>query len=243
MPELINHSTPLEQLIEHIALQGWLKRFKPGDRLVLADDVLQAALARQHPLNRTEYDALLASPLTLRRLQVLADQRAQSESLRFVAPTLVTNLTSNLASNPSTRPNQPALASVAAPLPKGVLPGMPADPAANQPWRHSHCILRAAASATPASQVQSEDGWWRVGFSKAAHGWQIILKLDLEAPFAALALDQALVWQVRDGQGQVLLQGELDEAGELEARWPFADAPAVLLAAAGGKIDISSLQR
>ena len=47
-----------------------------GDRLVLADAVLLAALDGSRPLTQGERAALLASPLTARRLRVLADESA-----------------------------------------------------------------------------------------------------------------------------------------------------------------------
>jgi hypothetical protein len=50
-----------------------LDRRVEGDRLVLSDDTLRAALDGSTPLSDGEKAALLASPLTLRRFRVLAD--------------------------------------------------------------------------------------------------------------------------------------------------------------------------
>jgi len=52
-----------------------LKRRMPGDRLVLADAVLLAALDGSRPLTQGERAALQDSPLTARRLRTLAASR------------------------------------------------------------------------------------------------------------------------------------------------------------------------
>lgn len=46
-----------------------------GDRLMLADSVLLAAIEGSHPLSHAELAALRASPLTLRRLRQLSIER------------------------------------------------------------------------------------------------------------------------------------------------------------------------
>ena len=55
-----------------------------GDRLVLSDEVLRAALDGSAPLSDGEKTALMASPLTLRRFRMLADaaRRAQATEWR-----------------------------------------------------------------------------------------------------------------------------------------------------------------
>ncbi|GAB3458691.1 hypothetical protein GCM10027321_14840 [Massilia terrae] len=56
-------------------------RRKEGDRLMLADDILRAALDGSRPLTANERMALEASPLTVRRLRQLAiDRRAPRKS-------------------------------------------------------------------------------------------------------------------------------------------------------------------
>lgn len=56
-------------------------RRKEGDRLVLADDTLRAALDGSRPLTANERTALEMSPLTVRRLRQLAiDRRAPRKS-------------------------------------------------------------------------------------------------------------------------------------------------------------------
>ncbi|AVR96547.1 hypothetical protein C9I28_13215 [Pseudoduganella armeniaca] len=55
----------------------------PGDRLVLADGTLRAALDGSRPLAPAELAALQASPLTLRRLRHLALLRRQALAPRW----------------------------------------------------------------------------------------------------------------------------------------------------------------
>lgn len=56
-----------------------LDRRKPGDRLMLDDATLAAALDGTRPLTRTERAALEASPLTVRRLRHLALARRAAQ--------------------------------------------------------------------------------------------------------------------------------------------------------------------
>ncbi len=64
--------TRLDRRLQAQLLAG---RRVEGDRLALADTVLLAALDGSRPLSVAERAALQASPLTTRRLQVLAGQR------------------------------------------------------------------------------------------------------------------------------------------------------------------------
>lgn len=64
--------TGLDRRLQAQLLAG---RRVEGDRLVLADTVLLGALDGSRPLTAGERAALQASPLTTRRLQVLAGQR------------------------------------------------------------------------------------------------------------------------------------------------------------------------
>lgn len=57
--------------------QVLLSRRVEGDRLLLADDVMNAALEGSRHLTMEERTALQASPLTLRRFRVLSQQRRQ----------------------------------------------------------------------------------------------------------------------------------------------------------------------
>jgi hypothetical protein len=68
----VNRTTNLDRRLREELLVG---RRKEGDRLVLADATLRAALDGSRPLTTGERQALESSPLTLRRLRQLAIDR------------------------------------------------------------------------------------------------------------------------------------------------------------------------
>ncbi|MES2261183.1 MAG: hypothetical protein V4724_21920 [Pseudomonadota bacterium] len=157
-----------------------LSRAAPGDRLMLADATLLAALDGSRALTPNERHALQASPLTLRRFRQLALERRA------------------------------------------------APKAANDPaWSGSGGMLRAASSETALDELLTDDGCWTLHFLPREQdgGWQLILKLDAEAPFAARVLREQPLLRVVDGGGAILLQGRLDADGECERTWPFDMAP------------------
>ena len=65
----------MTQLDRKLQAGALLERRREGDRLMLADAVLAAALDGSRPLTAGERAALQASPLTLRRFRRLADER------------------------------------------------------------------------------------------------------------------------------------------------------------------------
>ncbi|WP_306394430.1 hypothetical protein [Telluria beijingensis] len=65
----------MTQLDRKLQAQALLGRRVADDRLALADEVLSAALDGSRPLTAGERAALQDSPLTLRRLRHLAEQR------------------------------------------------------------------------------------------------------------------------------------------------------------------------
>lgn len=142
-----------------------------GDRLVLADDVLAAALDGSAALSANERAALAGSPLTLRRLRQLAVERAR-------------------------------------------------------PWQASSGMLRAAATDCALEQLVTDDHCWGVHFVAGGAGWQVILKLAADAPFAPALMRAQPMLRVQDGGGAVILHGRLDTDGECENAWPFDSAPA-----------------
>jgi hypothetical protein len=149
-----------------------------GDRLVLADGVLLAALDGSRPLTAGERAALQASPLTARRLrQLVLDRRARAA----------------LANDPQ--------------------------------WGGSEGMLRAADSGM-LSRLVTDDGWWALHFTGGEGARRVILQLDANAPFAAALLRERAVVRVADGEGVLVLQGQLDADGECEGAWAFAQAPA-----------------
>lgn len=173
-------TTPDQKLLERLLLS----RPVPGDRLMLPDAVLLAALAGSRALTPKERQALQASPLTLRRFRQLSLERRAARAL--------------------------------------------APQAANDPaWHGSPGMLRAASSTAVLNELVTDDGHWQLHFlpGPQGSGWQIILKLDAEAPFAARLLRDQPLLRVVDGGGAILLQGRLDADGECERAWPFDTEP------------------
>jgi hypothetical protein len=102
-----------------------------------------------------------------------------------------------------------------------------AHTAANDPvWSGSTGMLRAAATATALESLVTDDNCWTLHFLPQGGGWQVILSLSADAPFAARLLNEQPLLRVIDGGGAIVLQGRLDADGECERTWPFATAPA-----------------
>jgi hypothetical protein len=100
-------------------------------------------------------------------------------------------------------------------------------PAANDAyWVGSSGMLRAASSAASLETLVTDDNYWVLHFLPQGGGWQVILSLSAQAPFAARLLSEQPQLRVIDGGGAIVLQGRLDADGECERAWPFATAPA-----------------
>lgn len=196
-----------------------LARAAPGDRLMLADAVLLAALDGSRPLAPAERRALQASPLTLRRFRHLSLQR------HAAGPAATAAARATLATSTS-------VAVPAADAAQGA-PDTSATSAAARPqaandaqWAGSMGMLRAAAGMAELDELVTDDGCWALHFvPEAGRGWQLVLKLEPAAPFAARLLRERPLLRVVDGGGAILLQGRLDEDGECERPWPFELAP------------------
>lgn len=157
-----------------------LARAVPGDRLMLADATLLAALDGSRVLTPNERQALAASPLTLRRFRQLSLERHAVSA-----------------------------------------------PAANDArWSGSTGMLRAASSEVALEALVTDDNYWTLNFLPQDGGWQVILSLSAQAPFAARLLSEQPQLRVIDGGGAIVLQGRLDADGECERAWPFDTAPA-----------------
>ncbi|CAN7392455.1 hypothetical protein LJR289_002347 [Pseudoduganella sp. LjRoot289] len=105
--------------------------------------------------------------------------------------------------------------------------GAAAGAANDAVWRGSAGLLRAASSSAVLEELVTDDGHWTLHFlpNHRGDGWQLILKLEAEAPFAARLLRELPMLRVVDGGGAILLQGRLDADGECERPWPFDTAP------------------
>ncbi len=170
------------RLREHLLLS----RAVPGDRLMLADAVLLAALDGSRVLTPNERTALAQSPLTLRRFRQLSTERRASLAR----------------------------------------PAAMAQAANDALWSGSAGMLRAAASVAALEQIATDDNCWTLHFLPQGEGWQVILSLSAEAPYAARLLREQPMLRVVDGGGAIVLQGRLDADGECEHAWPFETAPA-----------------
>lgn len=195
-----------------------LARAVPGDRLMLADATLLAALDGGRALTPAERAALQQSPLTLRRFKQLALERRAARGRRDVA---AAPAKAGESATAGTR------AKAGGPVAAVIHQSAPA--AANDAsWRRSGGMLRAAAGVAALEHMSTDDQYWTLHFlpSGAGQGWQVILKLAAEAPFAPQLLRQQPLLRVLDGAGAIVLQGRLDADGECECAWPFAAAPA-----------------
>lgn len=171
---------PQDDLDARLRERLLLSRDVPGDRLMLADATLLAALGGTRALTPKERQALSASPLTLRRFRQLSLERRAATQPR----------------------------------------------AANDPlWAGSSGMLRAASTVEALESLVTDDGYWTLHFLPQAGGWQVILSLSAEAPFAECLLREQPQLRVIDGGGAIVLQGRLDADGECERVWPFATAP------------------
>lgn len=75
------------------------------------------------------------------------------------------------------------------------------------------------------SMVSNGKGWWSLIFLLEDGGYQMILKLNNQAPFFEEVICRKIKVSLHDGAGQLLLEGELDEDGELEKTWSLSVNP------------------
>lgn len=166
-----------------------------GDRLMLADAIISAALDGSRPLTANERDALVQSPLTMRRFRHLAIERAGE-----------------------------------------------APASAGRDWQGSTGMLRAASTDTALAELVSDDNHWALHFLARDVGWQVILKLAADAPFAAGLMREQPLLRVVDGRGAIILQGRLDSDGECESAWPFGLAPAPHFQRSGASFSVEPVR-
>lgn len=121
-------------------------------------------------------------------------------------------------------------------------------PAARQPaandaaWNGSGGMLRAASGvAHTLDALVTDDNCWTLHFVAQDDGWQVILALSAQAPFAARLLNEQPLLRVIDGGGAIVLQGRLDADGECERAWPFSTPPAPHFQLHGGSFAVQPL--
>ena len=180
--------------------QVLLGRRVEGDRLMLPDAVINAALDGSRPLTANELEALARSPLTMRRFRQLSINRGANDRVAL-------------------------------------------DWAAAQDiWQGSTGMLRAASSGTELNELLTDDSHWALHFLPQDSGWQVILKLAADAPFAASLMREQPMLRVTDGGGTTILQGRLDSDGECESAWPFEAAPAPHFQQFGARFSVKPLR-
>lgn len=216
------HTTPLDDRLRERLL---LSRAVPGDRLMLADATLRAALDGSRALTPNERAALQQSPLTLRRFRQLALERRAAGAQAGVDAGVDAGVSAIAEAGANARAHVVADAG-AATVQRHGQHGIAANDAS---WHGSTGMLRAAATGAALEILSTDDNFWTLHFlpgQSAGDGWQVVLKLSGDAPFAARLLREQTMLRVVDGGGAIVLQGRLDADGECEKPWPFATAPA-----------------
>lgn len=202
---------------------------KLDDDVLYEDADLLKHIDGTQPFDEEEWREVLASPLTLRRLDALAEDHAAKQAAANAA-----NATTQAASGP--------LASVAqagAALAQGLgqrLRQTVVDwftPSTGQ-WAGAHTRDQGALAIT------TSDERWKLSVLPAATAGAralVVLELNPEDDWARRWQDDIQV-QVLDHQGQVLLQGGLNEDNQLSGDWPLQAEPAPYLAARGAAITV-----
>jgi len=116
--------------------------------------------------------------------------------------------------------------------------GQPRVAANDSSWSGSGGMLRAASSGSMAGPLKTDDGFWTLHVVGGPGDWRLVLSLAPDAPFAASLLRASTGIKVLDGQGGLLLEGELDADGECEAEWPSASSPFDHLQDAGARFSV-----
>lgn len=207
-------STPSAE--QQLLLATFAESTKPGDRLVLSDEILHAALERSRRLRKSELQALLDSPLTLRRLVALA--------ARFDA----------LSQESSPAAREAAAKVIAIAMGRAANDSQPT-------WHRSPMELMAAAGHDDGNFSQtSPDQLWVLHAIVTGTSTRLVLVLqkDHERAAAVMEARQQLELAVLDGQGATLLMGHLDEDGELAGPWQLPDTLRSHLLAQGGQFSI-----
>ena len=109
-------------------------------------------------------------------------------------------------------------------------------------WQASSGMLRAAAGGAPLEKLVTDDNHWALHFLPEGAGWQVVLALAGDAPFAPQLMREQPMLRVRDGAGALVLQGSLDADGECETAWPFESAPAAHFQLSGAGFTVEAVR-
>lgn len=202
--------------MQSLAIKAIAQQFKSDDWLVLSDANLIAALDGTEPLSAVEWAGVLDSPLTLRRIQNLANQLAREARGKIASDT-----TSSSAANDSYWHHSQGLLLAAA-------TDEPAPTLTTSDGLWSLIFLNAA----PANQSSAP--------TQLQPSWQVVLKLNLTDAVGLTIVAKAPEVAVLDGSGATLLIGTLDEDGELVRPWPatITDTPFAHFKACGGVFSV-----
>lgn len=95
-----------------------------------------------------------------------------------------------------------------------------------QAWSGSKGLLLAAASEQDVSLLSTSDHLWNLHFLPLQQGAvNMVLKCQAGDEWVDQLVDAEQIIEVRDNKGHLICEGELDDAGELEAKWPFTLSP------------------
>lgn len=206
-------------LMQSLAIKAIAQQFKSDDWLVLSDANLIAALDGTEPLSAVEWAGVLDSPLTLRRIQNLANQLAREARGKSASNTAAS--TSPSAANDSYWHHSQGLLLAAA-------TDEPAPTLTTSDGLWSLIFLNATSASQPPALAQPHPSW------------QVVLKLNLTDAVGLTIVAKAPEVAVLDGSGATLLIGTLDEDGELVRPWPatITDTPFAHFKACGGVFSV-----
>lgn len=191
--------------LDAAALQALARKSKPGDWLVLADDVLLAALSGSQALSRVEREGLLNSPLTLRRMMEL-------EARRLAAKTATEKATPVVAAGEAA--NDPLYTA-------------PFQLLAADSGSEAFC-LTSDDGWWRLSFPQTREGWLIEIELREDAPFEHMLDENLPAGQSQRSV------AVVDGQKRTLLLGQLNFNRTLSAPWPLHESPRAALAQSGG---------
>lgn len=197
--------------VERLRLQALMLDHKVDDQLKIDDGAMVDALRGIEPLSNEEWALVLDSPVTLRRMHLLA-AALKVEPLPLLEPEQTAT---------ATRPELTLVARTGA--------------ANDDLWAPSYGRFAFAGEteAPPHFRLQTDNKRWTLTFIRTGDDWRAVLRVDPDADGAQTILEGQAQWRVVDGQGQTVFAGTLDEDGELVVPWTHGSDPARYLAERG----------